>query len=381
MIFPLHKPQRLPDDHRQNIGRALIKMRDIVKTFDTPVGSFTALKEINTEFQRGEFVAVVGKSGSGKSTLANMLTGIDRPTSGEVEIGGTDIHRLSESKMAKWRGLNLGIVFQFYQLMPMLSLYENVLLPMQIAGRYTLAERQKRAKELLAMVDLEKEAHQMPAEVAGGQQQSAAIARALANDPPLIVADEPTGNLDSGAANTIFNIFEDLSRQGKTIVMVTHDNELAQRATRKLLIADGEIIDESVAKALPLLTHQQMLSATRQIQVLAYKPDQLILQDGQDKEKFFIIRNGQVQVSFQDKNHINKTTTNLSSGEYFGEAVFQLNGWRSEISLHAIAKDEVEVLALPSQFFLELMADANDMRQEIVHSTHQTLNNHGKVSL
>jgi ABC-type methionine transport system ATPase subunit len=263
----------------------------------------------------------------------------------------------------------------------MLSLYENVLLPMQIAGRYTLAERQKRAKELLAMVDLEKEAHQMPAEVAGGQQQSAAIARALANDPPLIVADEPTGNLDSGAANTIFNIFEDLSRQGKTIVMVTHDNELAQRATRKLLIADGEIIDESVAKALPLLTHQQMLSATRQIQVLAYKPDQLILQDGQDKEKFFIIRNGQVQVSFQDKNHINKTTTNLSSGEYFGEAVFQLNGWRSEISLHAIAKDEVEVLALPSQFFLELMADANDMRQEIVHSTHQTLNNHGKVSL
>lgn len=381
MIFPLHKPQHPQEVHRQNDGRVLIKMRDIVKTFETPVGSFTALKGINTEFQRGEFVAVVGKSGSGKSTLANMLTGIDRPTSGEVEIDGTQIHSLSESKMAKWRGLNLGIVFQFYQLMPMLSLYENVLLPMQIAGRYTFAERQKRAEELLALVGLEKEAHQMPAEVAGGQQQSAAIARALANDPPLIVADEPTGNLDTAAANAVFNIFEDLSGQGKTIVMVTHDNELAQRATRKLLIADGEIINESIAMAFPLLTHQQMLYATHHIQVLAYKPGQPILQDGKDNEKFFIIRNGQVQVSFQDKTLVDKITTNLYSGEYFGEAVFQLNGWRSEISLHAIAKDEVEVVALPSQFFLELMTDANDMRQEIVHSTHQKLTKQGKVSL
>jgi ABC-type lipoprotein export system ATPase subunit len=379
MIFSFKNRKADGEISRPNGHEPLIKMSNVVKTFETPVGTFPALKSISTEFKQGEFVAIVGKSGSGKSTLANMITGIDRPTSGEVEIRGTHIHRLSESKMAKWRGRNLGIVFQFYQLLPMLSLFENVMLPMQIAGKYTLAEQHERGKELLMMVGLEKQAHKMPAEVAGGQQQSAAIARSLANDPPLIVADEPTGNLDTGAANAVFNIFDELSRQGKTIVMVTHDNELAQRATRTLLIADGEIIDETIARAFPLLTHQQMLNATHHGQVLAYEPGQPILQDGLDSDQFFIIRNGQVQVSFQDKNYVDKITTNLYSGEYFGEAVFQLNGWRSEISLHAIAKDEVEVVALPSQFFLELMTDANDMRQEIVHSTHQTLTNQGKV--
>lgn len=223
---------------------SLIQMRQIVKTFKTPAGDFTALKGIDADFYPGEFVSVVGKSGSGKSTLVNMITGIDRPTSGEVKIGDTYVHRLNESEMSRWRGRNLGIVFQFYQLLPMLSLLENVMLPMDISRLYTPAERERRALELLDRVGLAAVAHKMPAAVSGGQQQSAAIARALANDPPLIVADEPTGNLDSRAAAAIFELFEGLVAQGKTVIMVTHDPVLAQRAGRILRLADGEIVQD-----------------------------------------------------------------------------------------------------------------------------------------
>lgn len=223
---------------------SLIQMRQIVKTFKTPAGDFTALKGIDADFYPGEFVSVVGKSGSGKSTLVNMITGIDRPTSGEVKIGDVFVHRLNESEMSRWRGRNLGIVFQFYQLLPMLSLLENVMLPMDISRLYTPAERERRALELLDRVGLAAVAHKMPAAVSGGQQQSAAIARALANDPPLIVADEPTGNLDSRAAAAIFELFEGLVAQGKTVIMVTHDPALAQRAGRILRLADGEIVQD-----------------------------------------------------------------------------------------------------------------------------------------
>jgi len=186
---------------------AFIEMRNIVKTFETSVGDFTALKDITVGFDRGEFVSIVGRSGSGKSTLVNMLTGIDHPTSGEVKIGDTYVHKLNESQMARWRGRNLGIVFQFYQLLPMLSLLENVMLPMDFGEMYVPAEREKRAMELLDMVGLADIAHKMPSAASGGQQQSAAVARALANDPPLIVADEPTGNLDSRSVETVFHIF------------------------------------------------------------------------------------------------------------------------------------------------------------------------------
>jgi putative ABC transport system ATP-binding protein len=225
----------------------LIQMRHIVKVFHTPAGEFPALRGVDINFHRGEFVSVVGKSGSGKSTLINMITGIDRPTSGEVRIGGVAIHDLNESEMSRWRGRHLGIVFQFYQLLPMLSLLENVMLPMDFTGSYDPTTREDRARELLAQVGLAELAHKMPAAVSGGQQQCAAVARALANDPPIIVADEPTGNLDSRAADVVFSLFDDLARRGKTIVMVTHDNALAERATRLVRIADGLIVDDSAA--------------------------------------------------------------------------------------------------------------------------------------
>jgi len=224
---------------------AFIQMRSVVKTFKTSAGDFTALKGINVDFARGEFVSVVGKSGSGKSTLVNMLTGIDHPTSGSVRVGSTYVHELNESQLARWRGRNLGIVFQFYQLLPMLSLLENVMLPMDFCGMYARGEREARALELLDLVGLANYVHKMPAAVSGGQQQCAAIARALANDPPLMVADEPTGNLDSRAAETIFKIFEELLQQGKTIIVVTHDDSLTRRTLRTLLLSDGKVISET----------------------------------------------------------------------------------------------------------------------------------------
>lgn len=227
-------------------GDTMIEMRGIVKTFKNAVGEFTALRGVDLTIYRGEFVSIVGKSGSGKSTLLNMITGIDHPTKGQMVIGGTDIYTgVTESQRSRWRGRNLGIVFQFFQLLPMLTLLENVMLSMDFAEIYDFDERPTRAREMLQLVGLEKFANKLPVLVSTGQQQLAAIARALACDPPLLVADEPTGNLDSKSANTIIDLFEELSRRGKTILMVTHDPSLTSRTTRNVVIADGLIIADS----------------------------------------------------------------------------------------------------------------------------------------
>lgn len=224
---------------------SLIEMVDIVKVFKTPAGEFPALRGVTTCFTCGEFVSVVGKSGSGKSTLVNMITGIDRPTSGAVLINDVCIQELSESQMSAWRGRNLGIVFQFFQLLPMMSVLENVLLPMDFSGVIPPAEREPRALQLLQLVGLEQTADKLPGAISGGQQQLAAIARALANDPPILVADEPTGNLDSHTADAVFAVFSQLVARGKTIVMVTHDSSLAARTTRSLVIADGLLVSDT----------------------------------------------------------------------------------------------------------------------------------------
>jgi putative ABC transport system ATP-binding protein len=223
-------------------AKLLIELRHVYKAYDTAAGKFVALNGINLEIDEGEFVSIVGKSGSGKTTLINMLTGIDRPTGGEIFIAGDAIHRLSEGDIATWRGINMGVVFQFFQLLPMLTILENVILPMDVCNLYTRVERNERAMYLLNQVGLEEVAHKFPNKLSGGQQQSAAIARALANDPPIIATDEPTGNLDSRGATMVIQMFEDLVSKGKTILMVTHDNDLAQHASRKIVIADGSIV-------------------------------------------------------------------------------------------------------------------------------------------
>ncbi|GAB4337630.1 MAG: ABC transporter ATP-binding protein [Phototrophicales bacterium] len=196
----------------------------------------------------GEFVAVIGKSGSGKTTLINMITGIDYPTQGDVLIAGTKINGMKEGKLAQFRGRNMGIIFQFFQLLPTLTAVENVMLPMDFLNMYSNGERRERALMLLEQVGLADHANKVPSMLSGGQQQRVAIARALANDPPLLLADEPTGNLDSKTADTIFQLFENLINQGKTIVMVTHDNDLASRVSRDITVSDGEIVADNSRK-------------------------------------------------------------------------------------------------------------------------------------
>jgi len=224
----------------------IIHMQDVVKIYSTAAGEFTALKAINLQVNAGEFVGIVGKSGAGKSTLLNMLTGVDHLSSGQVivDTNGTpvSIHTMNEDAIANWRGHNLGVMFQSFQLLPMLTLVENVMLPMDLCGRFNAKLSRERALELLRLVEIEGHANKLPSQISGGQQQRVSIARALAMDPQILVADEPTGSLDSLTADHIFDVFEQLvAQQGKTIVMVTHDESLRTRFSRTVRIVDGEL--------------------------------------------------------------------------------------------------------------------------------------------
>ena len=220
---------------------ALIDLRDVVKTYETGAGDVTVLKDVTLRVQGGEFVSIVGPSGSGKSTLLNMMTGIDRPTAGEVFVGGEAVHALSENELARWRGRYVGVIFQFFQLLPTLTVLENVMLPMDFCKVYRRRERKKRAMGLLEQVSIADQADKLPSALSGGQQQRAAIARALANDPPLVVADEPTGNLDTVTAAEVFALFEKLVGQGKTLMVVTHDRSLSAQTERVLHLLDGRL--------------------------------------------------------------------------------------------------------------------------------------------
>ncbi len=224
----------------------LIELRGVVKTYSSEAGDFTALKGVDADIYAGEFLGIIGKSGAGKSTLLNMMTGVDHLTQGEVVARANgrpvSVHAMSENDLALWRGRTMGIVYQSFQLLPMLTLLENVVLPMDLCGLYHPRESRRRALELLELVEIAEHANKLPAFISGGQQQRVAIARALANDPPILVADEPTGSLDSVTADHIFDVFERLVENGKTIIMVTHEMALMPRFSRHLLIADGEIV-------------------------------------------------------------------------------------------------------------------------------------------
>lgn len=220
---------------------SLISLQSVRKIYKTKAGPLEVLKGVNLEIGRGEFVAIVGPSGSGKSTMINMITGIDRPNSGEVYVGGQRLTNMSENAVAKWRGKNVGVVFQFFQLLPTLTVIENVMLPMHYCGTYA-GERKQRAMQLMEIVDIPDIANKYPSQVSGGQQQRAAIARALANDPQVLVGDEPTGNLDTVSAGLVFALFEDLVSQGKTVVMVTHDRDLAGQIPRVEEVRDGQLM-------------------------------------------------------------------------------------------------------------------------------------------
>lgn len=227
-----------------NNDSAFIKMIDVHKTYATPAGDFPALRGISANFYAGEFIAVVGKSGAGKSTFVNVLTGVDHLTSGQVWVGETPVHTLNENNMSLWRGVNVGVVYQSFQLIPQLSILDNVMLPMDFCGGYRPARSREHAMHLLEQVEIAEHAYKSPRKISGGQQQRVAIARALANDPDLIVADEPTGNLDSITAETIYQLFEQFVAQGKTIIMVTHDYSIAKRVDHFVRLADGKITED-----------------------------------------------------------------------------------------------------------------------------------------
>ncbi len=218
-----------------------IELSGIEKRYETSAGPFHALRSVNLQVYRSDFAAVVGRSGSGKSTMLNMITGIDRPTAGEVTVGGKQLANLSESQLARWRGAQIGIVFQFFHLIPTLSVLQNVMLPMDFCGVIPRRDRRTRALHLLEMLGLAAHADKRPAQLSGGQQQRAAIARALANDPPIIVGDEPTGNLDSATGNEVFQILKGLAREGKTVVIVTHDLDLARQVDHVITMQDGAV--------------------------------------------------------------------------------------------------------------------------------------------
>jgi putative ABC transport system ATP-binding protein len=251
-----------PNGHYRYGNEHLIELQQVTKVYETSAGPFTALKNINLHVDSGEFVAVIGKSGSGKSTLINMITGIDRPTAGQVLVGDTAVHKLNEGQIAVWRGRTIGVIFQFFQLLPTLTAVENVMLPMDFCDKYSLGERYERAMYLLDQVGLAEHGHKLPSALSGGEQQRVAIARALANDPPLLAADEPTGNLDSQTAETVIQLFEQLVAQGKTIIMVSHDMDLTKRAGHILTLADGEIVAEKSHADHLLTTHAAHPSAS-----------------------------------------------------------------------------------------------------------------------
>src|SRR5215475_2196980 len=220
----------------------MIKVRELGKSYYTPAGNFTALRNVDLEIAAGEFVAVAGKSGSGKSTLLNMIGGIDNPSAGSVEVAGTAIHEMSENRLADWRGRNVGFVFQFFQLLPTLTIAENVMLPMDFSRSYPAGQRRKRALDLLERAGVAPQADKLPSSLSGGEQQRAAIARALANDPKLILADEPTGNLDSATGSAVLDIFRAMAGSGATVVIATHDRDIMRAADRKIELADGKLL-------------------------------------------------------------------------------------------------------------------------------------------
>ena len=234
----------LKPDVSQNPGEYIIDLRQVIKTYETPSKPFTALRDINLQVRASEFIAVVGKSGSGKTTLLNLLAGIDRPTNGEVLVADTNLGSLSESELAEWRGRTIGLVFQFFQLLPTLTVVENMMLPMDFVEIIPAAKRRSKALELLERVDISDQANKLPVTLSGGQQQRAAIARALANDPPILMADEPTGNLDEATRKSVLELFAKLNAEGHTIIVVTHERDISSYTDRQVTLVDGRVAND-----------------------------------------------------------------------------------------------------------------------------------------
>lgn len=340
-------------------GKSLIELRMVEKVYRNTAGGYQALKGVDLTIGRGEFVGIIGRSGSGKSTLINMITGIDRPSSGEVWVGSTAVHQLNENQMARWRGRNLGIVFQFFHLLPNLSVLDNVRLPMDLCRSFPARERRPRAMHLLEMVGMNEHAQKLPSALSGGQQQRVAIARALANDPPILIADEPTGNLDTKTADTVFHLFERLTSEGKTIVMVTHDSSLARRVARTVLIADGEVVNEYVARALPALSPSLMLEVSRKASLVQFAPGETIIHKDMPGKGFYIVTEGIAQVTLRRPDGTDVVVEQIGPGQYFGE-ISLFTSKRTTAMVSATPDIAVQALAIDPALFQRLLDESGD---------------------
>ena len=374
--LPFTKNKIDKDVDRSNGNHSIIELRNVVKNYKTAVGDFPALKDVDLQIEAGEFVSIIGKSGSGKSTLLNMITGIDRPTNGEVFVNDTAVHELNENRMARWRGKNLGIVFQFFQLLPTISIVENIMLPMDFCRTYPMREREQRAMELLELVELADHAYKLPTALSGGQQQRVAIARALANDPPIVIADEPTGNLDSKTADSVFQLFKDLVEKGKTIIVVTHDSGLAKRTNRTALIADGEIVNEYVAKAMPTLPQELLLRATRIARKQTYEAGTMILSEGANADSFYIVTKGTVEVILPRENQSDVVALQLGPGKIIGEMGF-FHERKRRASVRAAEYSPVEVLCMSYDQLDELLSQSEATREAL----HQMADKHEEENI
>ena len=369
-MFDLLPKKIVLTDTQQDTGKYLIKLNNVVKAYKTEAGDFVALKNINLTIGSGEFVGVIGKSGSGKSTLINMITGIDRPTKGEVYVADTPIHTLNEGRMAQWRGHNLGIVFQFFQLLPILTVIENVMLPMDFCNLYNPRQRKEKALQALGMVGVAEQADKLPSQLSGGEQQRVAIARALANDPPIIMADEPTGNLDSKTSTIVFEVFAKLVASGKTIVMVTHDSDLAKRVKRTIIIADGEIIEEFLTKTFPDLTQPQLIWTTARLKTHKFPAGSSIVNQYEPAERFYVVTRGEVDVTVKNDSGDECRVAHLGRGEYFG-GISLIRGCPNLTTVRVDGTGDVEVASLDKDSFEQLLNLSPLTRETIQKTTDQ----------
>lgn len=372
-------PIQLASQPMKTQCETLIELHKVEKTFQSTVGNFRALKTVDLKINRGEFVGIIGRSGSGKSTLINMITGIDHPSGGEVLVGDTQVHTLNENQMAGWRGRNLGIVFQFFQLLPNLSILDNVCLPMDFCHTFPSRERHTRAMKLLEMVDMAEHAHKLPSALSGGQQQRVAIARALANDPPIIIADEPTGNLDSKTADAVFNLFKKLADEGKTVVMVTHDSGLARRVERTVIIADGEVVNEYVAKALPVLSPTLMLEVSRKAKKVNFAAGETIIHKNSEDKLFYIVTEGMAEVSLRRPNGLDVIVDRMGPGQYFGEISLFTNQ-RTIATVRAIPEAPVHALTLERELFQKLIIESPEFKTVIQNVVSERLAENRSIS-
>lgn len=358
-----------------------VEIRNLRKVYQTPAGEFIALENLSVKIASGNFIAVIGRSGSGKSTFINCLTGIDRPTSGEIFIDNVAVHRLNELQLARWRGKRIGLVFQFFQLLPTLSLAENVILPMELNNTYPVHIRRKRAMELLDMVGLAEHGHKLPSDTSGGQQQRVAIARSMANDPAVIICDEPTGNLDASNAQAMFQLFQDLRDQGKTIIMVTHDEELAQRTDQVFLIENGVLVNEYLASVLDELTEDQMNEFIKHAHITDYGVSASIIEEGTVGDEFFIVLEGTVDIYVKRKNR-DVLVKRKGKGGFFGEMALLGDG-RRYASVRTGSDEGAKLASINRATFQHLMADSQPFQAQMenLFASHKMQNERSTVEI